>query len=388
MKTINFFSDKIVLVCSICAVASLLGQIFISSTFVNVIYAISLVIILVCYFLNLDISRSMIVIPFLMVISVITRELVTDNADFFTHVLITYASFICVELAYKVKMNFATYKKMFYAFFAASLILVVAYHFGSLKSSYFKHTNSIALNFPNPNAAGLWVAALFIILVSFSLNQKKVLRIVLWIIAAAMLPIVSATESRNSYFACIFFVVGILLIKGLRIKKLPNWLLFILAYLPIIVFFFYMFVIMENKAFWEEFFRMDEIDKNIDTRENIWGTVLDDFRNCFFVGNYYKFYDSQMHNSLMTIFVRFGAPTTILAANIIYRSLKNLQNNYSPLAAFSLASIMITGCFEASIFVGVAGLFLTPLIVASCYAVNENKEKSPEEKPENTLGTT
>ncbi len=384
MKTINFFSDKIILICSICAVASFLGQIFISSTFVNAIYAISLIMILVCYFLNVDISREMIVIPFLMVISVITRELVTNNSDFFTHVLITYASFICVELAYKVKMNFATYKKIFYIFFATSLILVVAYHFGSLKSSYFKHTDAIALNFPNPNAAALWVAALFIILVSFSLNQKKILRIVLWIIAAAMLPIVSATESRNSYFACIFFVAGILLIKVLRIKKLPNWLLLILSYLPIIVFFFYMFVVMENKAFWEEFFQMD---KNIDTRANIWRTVLDDFQNCLFLGNYYRFYDSQMHNSLMTIFVRFGAPTTILAANIIYRSLKNLQNTYSPLAALSLASIMITGCFEASIFVGVAGLFLTPLIVASCYAVNESEEKSPDEVPEKTLGT-
>ena len=200
--------------------------------------------------------------------------------------------------------------------------------------------------------------------------------------AIGILPIVLATQSRNSFLACLFFVAGMIVTKAFKIKKVPNIFLAILTVLPLLVFAFYMFVIIENKAFWEEVFSISSIDKGIGTRQRIWQTVIDDFGYCFLFGDYYTYYNSQMHNSLLTIFCRFGAPVTYLSCVSMYRTLKRLQEKSSFYAALSLGAIFFTGCFEASVFVGIAGMYLMLLLVPACASVEKIEETARPEKAE------
>lgn len=301
-----------------------------------------------------------------MLFAAVARGIVTGNMDYITHILITLCSFVCIETCVTVQMPVATYKKISVFFLLTTLILHAAYYIGPLKGSYFKATDSIALNFSNPNAAGLWLACLFILNFQSSFLYKGIKRIIFIGTALAILPIIMATKSRNSLFACVFFLVILICSKLFKIKKIPNWILFILSCLPIIVFFFYMFVIIENKDFWNELFSISSINKDINARESIWRYVTDDFWHCFLIGDYKKYYNEQMHNSLMTIYCRFGAIVTALVCGITYKTLKNLQEQYSFTAALSLSAILFTGCFEASVFIGIAGLYLMLLLVPAC----------------------
>ena len=309
-----------------------------------------------------------------MLIAAVVRGIMTDHMDYYSHLLITLCSFVCIETCPTVKLPISTYKKFSTVFLFTALILQIAYYFGPLKNTYFENTDSIGLNFSNPNAAGLWLACLFILLSQSSFLYRGIKRIFFIGASIAILPIIIATKSRNSLFACVFFISILIFIKLFKIKRIPNWILFILSCLPVIIFFFYMFVIIDNKDFWNELFSISSINKNIDAREVIWQRVLNDFWHCFLIGDYKKYYDHQLHNSLMTIYCRFGAFATAIVCSITYKTLKKLQEEYSFTAALSLSSILFTGCFETSIFIGVAGLYLMLLLVPAC-SIAENTNK-------------
>ena len=191
-------------------------------------------------------------------------------------------------------------------------------------------------------------------------------------VAVGLLPIIIATQSRNSYLACLFLLGGAICAKAFKIKKVPNWVLVCIVWLPIIVFVFYMFVIVENMSFWENIFSIDNIDKGLGTRKNIWQAVLDDFWHCFLFGDYKKYYNGQMHNSLLTVFCRFGAPATIAVCVLLYKALKKIQDNTDFYSVLSLAAVLFTGCFEASVFIGVAGLYIMLLLIPAGSAAEYN----------------
>jgi hypothetical protein len=301
---------------------------------------------------------------------------VFNDIDYYTHVLITFCIFICIEVSANVKVSVDTFIIIARMFMITSIILLVGYYLGPLKSTYFDYSiGSVCLNFKNPNAAGLWLTCLFILLLYASFLFIGFKRLLYIGVAVAMLPIIVATQSRNSYLACIFFVAGLIVTKVFKIKKVPNWVLATLAVLPLLVFAFYMFVILENIDFWEDIWIMKSIDKGIGTRKGIWQKVIDDSGRCFWFGQYPEYFNSQMHNSLLTIFCRFGAPATVLSCISIYQALKNLQEKASFYAALSLSAIFFTGCFEASVFVGIAGMYLMLLLIPACASVEDVYQK-------------
>ena len=381
MKTEKYFSDKMLLFFTACVLISFLAQIFKIGVIVNALYVVSLLTVLACYFLSGYINVTTAILIVLVGIAALARGLIYE-ADYFTHILITICIFICIDVSAFVKISVETYKTISNMFLFTALILIVAYYIGPLKNSYFKWSDSICLNFPNPNVAGLWLTCFFVILFFSSFLFRKAKKLLFLVAAVALLPIVVATQSRNSYFACIFLVVCVLITRTFNVKKAPKWLLITLAALPLIVFFIYMFVIVKNMDFWQEFFSLDNINKGIDTREHIWQGVLDNFGDCFLIGNYHKYFDSQQHNSLLTIFCRFGAITTFVLCMLLYRTMKNLQDNSSFFATLSLAAILFTGCFEASVFVGIAGMYLMLLLIPACASAGSDyfAKKSKETK--------
>ena len=370
MRTAKYFSDNTILFLAVCVVLSFLCQIFKFTAPVNIIYIITLLLVVFCYLISGYATRVIVLMALFLFFSAFTNGFRYDELDYYTHLLITLCIFICIEVSADARISLRTFKRIASLFFVTSIILLVAYYLGPLKSTYFDYNiGSVSLNFKNPNAAGLWVTCLFIMVMYSAFLFKPFKKALYILVALAMLPIILATQSRNSFLACIFFLVGLVAVKFFKIKKVPRWALLALAILPLIVFVFYMFVIVANMEFWEELFKIDSINKGIGTRRSIWQTVIDDFANCFWFGNYYRYYNSQMHNSLATIFCRFGAPVTALSCVAMYRTLVKLQDNSSFYAALSLGAIFFTGCFEASVFVGIAGMYLMLLLIPACASV-------------------
>jgi O-antigen ligase len=378
MRTSKYFSDQTILFLAVCVVLSFLCQIFNFLAPVNIIYIITLLLVLFCYLISGYATRIIVLMVWLLFFSSFIHGFRYNDMDYYTHLLITLCIFICIEVSADVKISLRTFKKIASLFLVSSIILLIAFYLGPLKKTYFNYNiNSVSLNFDNPNAAGLWVTCLFIMVMYSAFLFKSFKKVLYIIVALAMLPIVLATQSRNSFLACIFFLSGLVMVKVFKIKKAPHWVLFILTILPLIVFVFYMFVIVSNMGFWNQLFSMDAIDKGLGTREDIWQIVIDDFGHCFLFGDYYQYYNEQMHNSLATLFCRFGAPVTLLACIAMYRTLVKLQDNSSFYASLSLSAIFFTGCFEASVFVGIAGMYLMLLLIPACASVENTNEANP-----------
>ena len=378
MQTSKYFSDQIIRFFSVCVVLSFLCQILKFTAPINIIYVITLLLVIFCYIASGYVSKITVALTLLIAVAAFINGFRHNKSDYYTHILITLCVFMCIEVSSHVKISVRTFKSIANMFFLTTLVLLAAYYIGPLKSTYFETTDAVSLNFPNPNAAGLWLTCIFI-LVMYSGFQFKGTKRILYIGAAlAILPIVLATQSRNSFLACILFVVGLIAARIFKIKKLPRWALVLIAVLPLVVFVFYMYIIVPYMDFWEEIFKISSIDKDIDTRKAMWQKVINNFWKVFAFGNYYRYYNSQLHNSLLTIFCRFGAPVTALTCVAIYRALKNLQDNTSFYATLSLTAIFFTGCFEASVFVGIAGMYLMLLLIPACASVeNVDQEKAP-----------
>ncbi len=370
MKSTKLFTNNVILVCAVCVVISFMGQVMQIGMLANIAYAFSLVLIFACYFLSGYYSKLMFFLMFMIIVSV-TLQGLTFVPDYFSHALITICTYICMEVGADVKIDVKTYKRISIMFLLMSLVLLVFYYAGPLRNSRFENTTAIALNLSNPNAAGLWLVCIFILLFYFSLLYQKTLRYIFLFTAIGILPIILATESRNSFFACIFLVAGTIITRLFKIKKLPNWVLLVITCLPIIVLFFYMYVIVKNIDFWESLFSLNIADKGLSSRQGVWQSALNNFWDCFLIGDYPYYYDGQPHNSLLTIFCRFGVFSTAAVCVLIYRTLKKLQDNSSIFAVLSLSTVLFTGCFEASVFVGIAGLYIMLLLIPACSSVEK-----------------
>lgn len=371
MKSSRLFTNNAILVCAICVVISFLSQILKIGSVANLAYAFSLIFVCVCYFLSGSSSKIMLFLIFIVTVAVTMNGISNIDSDYVLHALIMICTFICLEVGAFVNISLKNYKHISIIFLLTALLVLALYYVGPLKNSYFKDTGAICLNLSNPNATGLWLVCFFALLFYCGLVYKKGYRVIFFLAALGVIPIIIATNSRNSFLACVFLVAGVIFTKLFKIKKAPNWVLAIMAVLPLIVFAFYMFVIVENMEFWESILPLESFDKGIDSRRGVWRGVLNNFWDCFLIGDYPKYFNSQQHNSLLTIYCRFGVFATIAACILIYRALKALQERTSFYAILSLSAILFTGCFEASVFTGVAGLYLMLLLVPSCASVEQ-----------------
>lgn len=289
------------------------------------------------------------------------------NFDYFKRVIIVFCVFISfTKINYFSKKTTDFEKKEISILFSIlTAIIELYYYFGGLNKVFFGNTNLISLNMNNPNEAGMWLTCTFLILVSsIGIWKNVVYKSLLWILSAFLLPIIWATGSRNCMIACLLFIITFVFIKFFRIKKVNKLILFLVVVLPAIVFFVYMYIFIPYLgAFEDSLSGFVSEGKNLTSRSKIWQIVIDNFRNCFLLGDYAKYLDSQLHNSLATLYVMFGLPTTILMCFIMYKSLKRFSSEKNVLSTTALLCVLLTGCFEASLFVGVAGLFLVVLIL-------------------------
>lgn len=242
------------------------------------------------------------------------------------------------------------------------------YYFGPLKYSYYSLSSKlITLNFSNPNETGLWLTMVFIILTIGMNFQKSIwVRCFLVIELVLMIPILLAIGSRSALIVLLLYVLGYIYIIMKSKLSLNKIVLLVVIVMPIIFYAFYMFLVVPNTELFEKLFAfMTKEGKSLLNREKVWRVITDSFGSLFFSGDYVRFQAEQMHNSLATIFSMYGAPYTVLLCTYMYVNLQRLNNEKQILSLWGLCAILLTGLFEASIFVGVTGLYLVLLVIPS-----------------------
>ena len=366
------FWDNCAIIMALLASISFLGGVTGYSFLTSLSFACSILLVVFVCFLDLLQSQKIDkILPFLLIFMILSlvNSGIKLNFDYYKRLIITFCTFICIIYSAKVRISEKTKKTVVFFFALDALIVSVYYYLLGYNKIYFGTTESIIFNFSNPNETALWLFGLFIILFSgVFLIKNYFSKCLLFIECLLLFMILEATESRNSLFACIFFIVTMILCNIGKVKKIPKWFLLLLVILPIIIFFFYMYFFLPNEKSVESFLIElgFELEKGLTTREDIWQIVIDNFSRCFLFGDYLIFNEAQMHNSLMTLFCMYGAFFVVIACICMYRTCKRLQERISPLAALTMGAIFFSGCFEASVFVGVAGFYLVLFLAPSC----------------------
>lgn len=360
---INYVSNNSIVISAIMASAIFIFQTLSMPSIVSILFYISIAMVGINYFLRITstskISVYVLVICVLMLLSFAISGFVRDF-ETYKRAIIVMCCIICIDDSRNTKLNLNEFRIIEYSFLATSYFAIIMFYAMGLRYVYYKDTYSVAMNFSNPNALALWITVFFIgIAICFFIESRKPLKILLLGAAVLLLPIISATESRNSYISCIFVIATLFLTifrsKKKKSNKIPTILIIALIALPAIIFFAYMYIVIPNISFFEETFSfLLGHGKSLRSRADIWQNVINNLRPCLLFGKYNTFNTAQMHNSLMTLYCMFGAPITILISTVFYNSVKR-KNIYSQIA---LIGIWSTGCFEASVFVGVAGIYL------------------------------
>lgn len=284
------------------------------------------------------------------------------NFDYFKQVIIVCCTVLCIDFCAEESVDESTRKMVATVIVLTTMITVWQYYFFGLRYSFFNSTASVALNFSNPNETAMWLVFLIILLCDATLLQKNfVVKTLLIVLLVAMLPILIGTESRNGWFAIAFFFMGKIFMAFSKIKKLPGWVLMVITLAPLLVYLGYMYIFLPNyDRLYDWFSFLVSEGKPLTSRSEIWSDLeIRNWKHILF-GNYDVYHREQMHNSALTLLCQFGVFNMFVINWKFYRVLRKISDADAQLA---LGSVWLTGCFEASIFVGIAGMYMLILLL-------------------------
>lgn len=348
----------------------------------SICFLLSIVLVIV-FFVVISGIRKISIQLLVTILLIFLATLFTDvqlSFDYFKYAIIT----ICILLIF-VNINKLTAtvysQRIIQVFTLVSIIFTnLMYYVGGLRYKYYGTTQCVYLNFENPNTAGIWLTLFFTLgfACALMINNWK-WKLLHFAASFSLLPIIYATESRNCILSCVLLVAMHLILLLLKITKVPRWICLIFVLLPVIFFFLYLYVIIPYET------RITNLEilsylphssgKTIATRNIIWKSILSDIPRCFVLGDYGQYNMKNLHNSIMTLFSSYGFFITFLFFKQIYKSLINLNC----LSQCCVIAILFTGCFEASIFMGISGAYLLLVLICAVSSVNQRGEEQMNE---------
>lgn len=356
--------DNIVKLAALIGLGVFIAQMLEMSTVASVLFACSLLCVTVNYWAFVSARNYLrlddIVLLLVTLISIVLSEWQL-NLDYFKPVIIVLCSIVCIDQCAEIEANKKTCKRI-QLFLILVCILANALYYGGLRYKYHGSTRLVAMNFNNPNEAAMWLVFLIVLLFDSSvLQQGKVSKLLPWACACSLLPILYSTQSRNGLLAMLFYFAGKIVLRFLSLKKLPKWFVFLITVAPILVYVGYMYIIMPNYDRFAQWFSfLISRGKELSARRTIWSNFeMDQATNILF-GNYTVYHTEQLHNSILTLYCRFGVFFVAIVCRKLYKTLKKMPNAAMQLA---LSTIWLTGCFETSIFVGIAGMYMLVLLL-------------------------
>ena len=377
VKKHSMLNDAVLLAMVLCLIGSFFGTVFEVTRVTSLAFSLSLVLVLGFFayrcFLNNRINLYLVIVLFLLVLSLLFGGL-SGGLDYFKPAIIFVCSLACIALAYDVEISENAKKLMLLAGMAASVVIIVYFHFFGLKEEFYGSTDLVVLNFPNPNEAGMWIMSFIMLTVSgMRVFSGIVMKIASTAVAVFLIPLLMATKSRNAIIACAFFLVGFLAIRILKIRSAPKWAILAVTLSPFIVFSAYMLIHYVNPDTLDVVVG-DDPSKTMSSRAGVWSRVMKNFGDSFLVGDYGEFADQNMHNSFASIFCQYGMPLLAAAAWFMYDAACRAQRRFSIYAALSLCAAYLSGRFETSFFCGISGLYLILFLLPACNGKGDRKE--------------
>ena len=369
-------NDWILLTAVFFLLASFVGTLAGVTRITSLAFTLSLVTV-VAFFVYRCIFRRGINWYFLVIVLLVGLSLIigglSSSFEYYKPAIILLASLACIEFSSEVCVSDTTKKIAAGLIIAASVLLIVSFHFFGLKDKLYGTTELVSMNFQNPNEAAMWIMCFIgVAVMSIGLFSNMYLKIACGAVAVLLVPLILSTKSRNALVACIFFAFAYAVVSFFKIRKLPRWVHAVVTFSPLIVFAVYMIILSIVPDALDTVIG-DDPSKIMSSRAGIWTDVLESFTSCFIAGDYGEFNDRQMHNSFATIFCQYGLPLLIAAACFMSEISYRLQNKISIYASLSLCTLFVSGCFETSLFGGVAGLYLMFFIFPAC--CKERKRK-------------
>lgn len=358
--------NHIVRIAAMIAVMVYILQMLEMGAIVSVLFALSIVCVAASYLLKCIIRKRIKMIDLLMfalVALAIAKAGIQFNFDYYKPAIIVLCCVICIDLCPENKITEKDQRIITNLFICAALITNYLYYFAGLRYDTFGSTKYIALNMSNPNETGMWLTFLIVILWGASLTEQSKKKYMMAICGVSLIPILIATGSRTNLIAVFAFALALamLLNKGRKLRTMPKWMIWIVSLSPALLFFFYMDILVPNVDFFQKIFGFFSAEgKTLTSRVKIWSIVQQDLRECFLLGKYGYYHTEQMHNSLATLYGRFGAFFTGIICVKFVSTLKKFDNG---LIQWAMAAVWLIGCFEMGFFAGVAGMYMMILVL-------------------------
>lgn len=284
------------------------------------------------------------------------------NFDYYKPAIIVLCSTLCIDQCIEIKASEKTCKRIQLLLILVCVVTNILYYYGGLQNSYYGSTSAITLNMGNPNETAMWLVFLIVLLWDSASIQKGIgMKLLPLAGAASLMPILYRTQSRNCLIAIVFYFAVNLVLYGFRIKKFPEWLLFLITIAPILVYVGYMYVFIpyyDRLSKW--FLFLISEGKPLTSRYRIWSTREMNHIKYILFGNYTVHSGENLHNAMLTIYCGYGVFYVFLICRKLYKALKKMSNAGMQLA---MGTIWLIGCFEASIFAGVAGMYMMVLLL-------------------------
>lgn len=261
----------------------------------------------------------------------------------------------------KIRITKELYKIVLNIAFLVILTDIASYY---LLKNRVTMAHAITLNFSNPNQTGLWLSVAFMFgILKCAEENSKFKKIIFFLLDIMLLPLIIKTLSRNSLISILF--VGILIVYGkiFRKKKLPKFFIYLIILFPLIFCFLYLLLI--NTPFAENFSFLIGEGKSLTSRLSIWNFALEQFLKHPIIGNYSEimFYGNgvaQFHNTGIDICVKYGIIVYFIFCKFTYNIINKINRRYLKkvqyLAMYCFLGVILQGIFEAGIYSGYSGL--------------------------------
>jgi len=354
----------IVKIAAIVAVSVYILQMLEMGSVVSVLFAFSIICVAVSYVLKcIQVRRVKVadLAMFAIVVLAIVKAGIGFEFDYYKPAIIVLCCVLCIDLCPDMKITGNDRKLITNSFIAAAVITNYLYYFAGLRHKTFGSTKYISLNMSNPNETGMWLSFIIIILVGACFAEKTKKKYILGICGLSLIPILIATGSRSNLIAVFVFVSAMVLNRIRKLKAMPKWFIWMVALAPALLFFFYMEIFIPNLDFFQKIFAFITAEgKNLTSRVGIWSIVEKDLAECFFLGKYEYYFSEQMHNSLATLYGRFG----VFFVAIIYKKFALAIMKIGEVTAqWAMTAVWLVGCFETSFLGGMAGIYMLILVL-------------------------
>lgn len=386
---------------SICILYSLCCLMMISAilekhAIYSMLFMLSFVFVLFMFLTNIDkYSKSDLLLLFVLIcltlFNVLINALCSDNAKLSFNYLKKYIMFIAamifLSLCSKVKIDSKTKNFIDIATVILSCLIILfyfllgntLYRYNGIQSKY------LVFNFGNPNAAGMYLAAVALIELSVFYNVGIFKKIIVLGIGAFLCYLVTLTQCRNAELAIlIFFIIQIIYRVRSSVsknKKIPRWLIVLVAIIPILFAVVYM-ALIDNPTVANALKFMSSEGKGIDSREKIWARAFAAFGNSPIFGAYSEISGgsgaSQMHNSHVDVLVSYGIVPFIVMIIILSKIMleinKKINSPKQQIYYIAFMCIVFIGCCEAVLFSGgILYIFAGCLLIQSLYSGEEKQ---------------